>query len=113
MEKETRSQQELTYMRVAALADSAVYGQTGPRVCAGIVGSCDFNDPNLDSLLKAMLRVRNFRGIRSTRWGKDPNAAKSSGAVDSPTAGASAAFVVTNPGLVKTMGVLRGCSSRA
>lgn len=47
------------------------YGQT--RVCAGIVGSCDFQDPELLPLLGAMVKVRNFRGIRATTWGKSRN----------------------------------------
>jgi len=52
---------------VAALCDSGTYGNC--RVCAGIVGTCDFHDPNVEQLLQAMVRSRNFRGTRASAWG--------------------------------------------
>eukprot|EP01043_Picozoa_sp_COSAG02_P028002 COSAG02_NODE_1676_length_11364_cov_12.500755_9_plen_206_part_00 len=37
---------------------------TAPKVCAGIMGWADFQDPRVEELLLADCRVRNFRGIR-------------------------------------------------
>lgn len=60
---------------VAALCESETYGQT--RVCAGIIGSANFADPQVDQLLNAQLRVRNFRGIRTNpARAEDPNFCK-------------------------------------
>lgn len=65
---------------VAALCDSGVYGNC--RVCAGIVGGADFQDPEVEKLLQAQMRYRNFRGIRTTSWGKSlPNMLENEGFV--------------------------------
>ena len=48
---------------VASICDAERPGC--PRICAGIVGWADFQDPEVEQLLIADCRVRNFRGIRT------------------------------------------------
>lgn len=62
---------------VAALCETGTYGGAQapvgylecrsrlPRVCAGIVGYVNFQDPQVEELLRAMARLRNFRGVRN------------------------------------------------
>jgi len=53
---------------VAALCDSGTYGSC--RVAAGIIGTADFKDPQLEKVLKAECGIRNFRGIRPQANGR-------------------------------------------
>lgn len=53
---------------VAALCDSGVYGTT--RINAAIVGSCNLAHPRAEIVLKKMMGLRNFRGIRNRPHGE-------------------------------------------
>ena len=50
---------------VAAACDSGLYGQSGPRVCWGIQGTCDLEDPEAPAVLKYLTQTRNFSGVRA------------------------------------------------
>ena len=47
---------------IAAKCDAEKPG--APKICAGIMGYADFQDPLVEELLLADCRVRNFRGVR-------------------------------------------------
>ena len=54
---------------IAAKCDAEKPG--APRICAGIMGWADFQDPHVEDLLIADCKLRNFRGVR----GPAPDAA--------------------------------------
>ena len=59
--------ERVTGVLAQAVGDGRVLVVSAVSVGAGIIGTCDFQDPNLETLLNAMLRMRNFRGIRAER----------------------------------------------
>jgi len=55
---------------VAAMCESGIYGS--PTIGAAIVGTADLRHPNIEAVLKAHMRSRNFVGIRMQRRFKCP-----------------------------------------
>eukprot|EP00929_Paragymnodinium_shiwhaense_P067505 TRINITY_DN33969_c0_g1_i2.p1 TRINITY_DN33969_c0_g1~~TRINITY_DN33969_c0_g1_i2.p1 ORF type:complete len:375 (-),score=56.69 TRINITY_DN33969_c0_g1_i2:121-1200(-) len=65
---ELRNVTEVEFVQgVAAVCESDLYGPTKDscvRACAGILGEVDLRHPKAAETLEAMMRCRNFRGIR-------------------------------------------------
>jgi len=53
---------------IAAACDAGYYGTSRdafPRVCWGIQGTVDLRHPNVEAVIKQMMKSRNFRGVRA------------------------------------------------
>jgi L-fuconolactonase len=52
---------------VAAMCESGLYAPPATVIGAAIVGTCDLRHSNVEAVLRAHMRSRNFRGIRMLR----------------------------------------------
>jgi hypothetical protein len=80
-----------------------------PKICAGIMGWADFQDPRVEELLAADCRVRNFRGIR----GPQPvSFNRHSGEASTPASGTGSCFCLYHfpyPEVGSLYGRVAGC----